>query len=404
MQRKGKGEGELRAVARRQAGVCAPTAPKIGRKADENYRANPGAVATVAPPVTGRVPSGASSGQSMIRMPPMRKRRRDLPSEASGRDVYSGLDDRDTMKEGHVGLSNEKRKEASSGEFQGALSYLAVNDRTAYFVIHVYSTAYDLSQHLQRSNVRGRDNRQNFLERLGFAFYDGCNVLSNRRCYFQVIEEVRRGRLYSPFSPHQRRIDMAHGAFDKIISNLSTIYSKMAEVDRMLFDAGIELPWSGLKLAEIVYDATEKVYEKGHVYDFYKDILDITKLAKMEVFVVDAYPDEEVLNLYLEKVDPQISIRILTNEPRKTSAKAYQNFTNFVAVAKKFKLKPGVTFEVRKNTDCHDRLFFIDGDCWVMGQSMKDAGRKPTYLIKINSGVRFKKIWEDVWSQAQVVV
>ncbi len=148
------------------------------------------------------------------------------------------------MKEGHVGLSNEKRKETSSGEFQGALSYLVVNDRAACFVVHVYSNSYDLSPHLQRSNARGRDDRENFLERLGFAFYESCNILPSNRCYFQVIEEVERGRPLEPFSLHQRRIDLAYRAFDKLMSNLSTIYGKMVEVDRMLFDAGIELPWS----------------------------------------------------------------------------------------------------------------------------------------------------------------
>jgi len=182
------------------------------------------------------------------------------------------------------------------------------------------------------------------------------------------------------------------------------MYSKMAEVDRMLFEAGIELPWFGLKLAQIEHDAEEKVYEKGQVYEIYKDFLEITKLARTEVFFVDAYPDEEVLNLYLEKIASGIGIRILTNEPPKTSTKAYQAFTNFVAVARKFKIKPGVAFEVRKSRDCHDRLFFIDGDCWVMGQSIKDAGRKPTYLVKIQSGMMFRKVWEDLWSQSQSLV
>ena len=200
------------------------------------------------------------------------------------------------------------------------------------------------------------------------------------------------------------RMDLAHRAFEKLMSNLSTIYSKMTEVDGMLFDAGIDLPWSRLNLSPIEYDTEEKVYEKGQVYDFYKDILDITKLAKNEVFFVDAYPDEEVLNLYLEKIAPGIGIRLLTNEPPRSSGKSYQAFTNFVTVARKFKQKPGVAFEVRRSTDCHDRLFFIDGICWVMGQSMKDAGRKPTYLVKIQSGTMFKKVWEDLWSQAQPLV
>jgi len=306
--------------------------------------------------------------------------------------------------EGHVGLSNEKRDEASSDEFYGALSYLVVDKRTAYFVIHVYSNSYDLSPGLQRSNVGGERDGENFLERLGFESRDSCNILPGNRCYFQVIEEVNRGVPFSPFSPHQMRIDLAHRHFRDFMSTLSAIYAKMAEVDKMLYGAGIELPWSDLKLATIEYGAGEKVYEKGQVYDVYKDIRDITTPAKSEVFLVDAYPDEDVLNLYLEKIAPGIKIRILTNEPAKTATRAYQSFTNFVTVAQKFKQKPGVNFEVRKSADCHDRVFFVDGDCWVMGQSMKDAGKKPTYLVKIESGLLFRKVWDDTWNQAQLIV
>jgi hypothetical protein len=74
--------------------------------------------------------------------------------------------------EGHSGLSNKKVNEGTSGEFFGALSYLEASRDTAYFVIHVYSNTFDYSNHLQRSNVRGRDRRENFLERLGFTFCD----------------------------------------------------------------------------------------------------------------------------------------------------------------------------------------------------------------------------------------
>ncbi len=95
-------------------------------------------------------------------------------------------------EEGHVGLSNEKAKEAANGEFFGALSYLKADQTRAYFVIHVYSNTFDYSPYLQRSNVRGRTERPNFLERLGFTFSDSCNILRDGRCYYQVVEEVDR--------------------------------------------------------------------------------------------------------------------------------------------------------------------------------------------------------------------
>jgi len=138
----------------------------------------------------------------------------------------------------------------------------------------------------------------------------------------------------------------------------------------------------------------EKVYPKGHTYDYYNDIRDITKDAKSEVFVIDAYVDEELLNLYLEKIPIDVKIRILTNKPQ----------GNFITVAQKFKTKPRVDFEVRRSNDCHDRLFFIDDKCWVMGQSIKDAGKKPTYLAKIEGYALFKKVFDDLWNTASKLV
>lgn len=119
---------------------------------------------------------------------------------------------------------------------------------------------------------------------------------------------------------------------------------------------------------------------------------------------MDAYPDEDILNLYLERLPAGIGIRLLTREPNKANAKAYQSFANFVTIARKFKMKPSVSFEVRKSDDCHDRLFFIDGDCWVIGQSLKDAGKKPTYIVRIESSALFKKVFDEVWLQARTLV
>ena len=138
----------------------------------------------------------------------------------------------------------------------------------------------------------------------------------------------------------------------------------------------------------------EKVYPKGHTYDYYNDIRDIIKDTKTEVFVVDAYVDEELLNLYLEKIPIDVRVKILTNKPQ----------GNFVTVAKKFKTKPKVDFEVRVSKDCHDRLFFIDNKCWVTGQSIKDGGKKPTYLVKIEGYDLFRNVFDELWENASQLI
>jgi len=300
--------------------------------------------------------------------------------------------------EGHVGLSNEKREDRNVGAFNTSLSYLTRDERTACFVIHVYSNTFDLSPHLQRTNLafsgyRTR-GRKNFLERLGFAFSSTCNILTGGKCYFHVIEEVQRGDRFEGGVENMLRISAIHERFRKFADGLEDTYNHMREIDQKLFNMGFELPWEDLKLAPVVFSKDEKVYEKGMVYDFYTDIREITQTAKNEAFVIDAYPDEEVLDLYLEKLSPTVRMRILANKPK----------GNFMAVAKKFKQKPGVTFEVRGSPDCHDRLFFVDNSCWVMGQSIKDAGKKPTYLARMESHDLFRKVFEELWRNATQLV
>lgn len=173
------------------------------------------------------------------------------------------------------------------------------------------------------------------------------------------------------------------GTYYLVIDNTHSVFMKK--------EFAAELYWVWKRP---VYAKGERIYGKGEVYDFYRDIRDITKHAKNEVFLIDSYVDEEALDLYIDKIPKGIKIRILTNKPQ----------GQFFAVAKKFATKPNVDFEVRKNKDCHDRLFFIDNNCYIMGQSLKDAGKKPTYLVKIGSHNIFMNVFEKLWDESQQLI
>lgn len=300
------------------------------------------------------------------------------------------------MEEGHVGLSNKKMEEASSENFRLALSFLEKDPQTAYFVIHIYSTHYELgSPYLQRSNVaRASRFRKNFLERIGFTHYQSCNVLGGE-CYFKVIEEVNRGDFLQNPMERMRRNEMIYGRFRRFATQVGDIYKRMREIDKMLIDAGFELPWVELKLSPIDYGKEEeRVYPKGYVYDFYRDLLEKVTEARNEVIVTDNYADEELINLYLEKIPEKVRIKVLTREPK----------NNFIAVAKKFKTRPNVDFEARKSTEWHDRWVFVDNECYVTGQSVKDAGTKPTYLVKLGAYDLLKKAFDEIWNRASPLV
>jgi hypothetical protein len=137
--------------------------------------------------------------------------------------------------------------------------------------------------------------------------------------------------------------------------------------------------------------ANERVYAGNQQYDVYKDIVTILESAQTDVFIVDSYPDETLIDLYLNKTRRNVPIRILFNPGRDL---------RLIQVGKKIVGQMKDKVRLRYIENVHDRLLFVDTDCYVMGQSIKDAGRKPTYLIKVNDPSRFKPPFEELWQQA----
>lgn len=137
------------------------------------------------------------------------------------------------------------------------------------------------------------------------------------------------------------------------------------------------------------------VYESGEQYDFYRDLSSLIAAATREVFIVDAYLDEQVFNLYVAKVPPTATVRILSNKIG----------TNVDTVARMYaKSRP---LELRSSADVHDRMLFIDQRGCVIGQSIKDAARKkPTYVIELEepSLTAERDIHNKIWSPATSVI
>jgi hypothetical protein len=300
--------------------------------------------------------------------------------------------------EGHRGLKNEKVNEVQSRNFQTALSYLVLDENTAKFVLHAYSNTYSPSQYIQRSDIQP-NGRRNFLEKLGFTKSNSCNVLSGGKCYFKVVEIVDRGRRFTGDLSHMQRNDLIHDAYRKFATNLNGTFSKMEELDKMLFDMGMDFPGENMRLAPVEISETEKVYAPGFQYDIYRDLVAETKKATKDILVIDAYPSEELINLYLDKVQPGVTIRVLTAKNENSA------FPTFLTVVTKLAKRPNTKIEVRENPLVHDRLYFIDGQCYLTGASLKDAAvSKPTYFIKVNGSSAFSAVFEPLWQTGTKLV
>lgn len=114
-----------------------------------------------------------------------------------------------------------------------------------------------------------------------------------------------------------------------------------------------------------------------------------------EMFIVDAYLDEQIFNLYVSKVPNHAMVRILTNKigPHvETVARMYVK---------------NRALELRSSPDGHDQVVFLDQRGWVIGQSIKDAAKKkPTYLVELNEPMltASRAAHEKIWAGATAVI
>jgi len=151
----------------------------------------------------------------------------------------------------------------------------------------------------------------------------------------------------------------------------------------------------GVLRLQLPEEEIKGVYEAGERYDFYRDLSSLIATATGEVLIVDAYLDEEVFNLYVEKVPGSVTVRILSNKIG----------GNVETVARMY--AKSRSLELRSSVDVHDRMLFIDQRGWVIGQSIKDAARKkPTYLMELEepSFSTERDIHNKIWSAATSVI
>lgn len=147
---------------------------------------------------------------------------------------------------------------------------------------------------------------------------------------------------------------------------------------------------------EIKYPEEDKkqVYAAGEAYDFYSDFKAVVLSAKQSVFLIDPYTNEEVFNLYIDKLPNEITCRVLLGKVN----------DNLRAVIEKLKLSKTRQIEVKKSRGMHDRVAFIDNtQCWLLGQSIAEAAKKkPTYLVELPEELTPEKLsyYDEIWGKA----
>ena len=114
------------------------------------------------------------------------------------------------------------------------------------------------------------------------------------------------------------------------------------------------------KQTSIIYD--------GKIYDAYSILIDILNSTKAEIIIIDNYANKELLDM-LRTINKNIII--LSKNLDSVLLKKYNNqYSNISFI---------------NNNPLHDRYIILDRkDVYVSGMSLKDIGKKYSYIYKIN--------------------
>ena len=114
--------------------------------------------------------------------------------------------------------------------------------------------------------------------------------------------------------------------------------------------------------------------------------------AATEVLAIDNYVGAGTLDCLLDVEQP---IRLLTGD--KTNSIGAE----FDRALEEFRSE-GRTIEVRRHPRLHDRYVIFNDRCWLVGGSLKDAGRKAFNMIEIvDSKTAIVEDVERKWAEAK---
>lgn len=102
------------------------------------------------------------------------------------------------------------------------------------------------------------------------------------------------------------------------------------------------------------------------------EIRDLVAKADGPVFLVDAYVGISTLDCFREVPYP---IRILTGQQKQSVEPGFE------AAVKDFRSE-GRAIEIRQHPKLHDRYLIFNDRCWLIGSSIKDAGKKALNVIE----------------------
>lgn len=174
-------------------------------------------------------------------------------------------------------------------------------------------------------------------------------------------------------------------------SSLELLFSDVSYCVDLLINIGFTMPEApSMKLTR------EGVFFAGQYFDALQRVREILSNANQSIAIIDAYINEDVLNLVTSK-HPGVEVKILTkavSPALRTAADAFNRQYGGLSI--------------RISEAFHDRFVVIDyRDFYHFGASIKDLGNRGFMFSRIEEPDVINALstkWAQVWRQAEVVV
>jgi len=178
------------------------------------------------------------------------------------------------------------------------------------------------------------------------------------------------------------------------MSDLLIRYYKLDEADVSELNSHLSQLGYAIEDNHVVSSIGKEIIRpEARPFDAFRDIEEIVLSAKEELRVIDPYVDKSLFHLYLDDVPTDVDIKIITKHM----------YDKFGEVARLFKAQRP-HFEVGVSNQIHDRYLIVDKRAWIIGQSIKDAGKKPLSIVEITNGEKAIDLFTRLWNRSNKVI
>lgn len=168
----------------------------------------------------------------------------------------------------------------------------------------------------------------------------------------------------------------------ELLHRVISIENKM-ENKFEIYDKQFDKIFNALQTQE---EFKQKVFFEGQIYDAYSLIIDIIKLAKEKIVIIDNYIDESLLSM-LSKKKKNVEVIIITGDRCKITELDIKKFNSEYPY-----------LQVIKSNKFHDRFIVIDNKIlYHCGASIKDLGKKCFGINKFEDNKIIKQIVRKFW-------